>query len=206
MTPKNRKALSARVARTAWPELSARGYVSPIDVLVGIGWLAPDAAERWRRGQTDYLERVVQANLSRISEAMKILRSWAAAQGLSASRTKYLTRRPYRRALRFSKSGHPNIEASYRTHWVSPKLAGQKRERLAEKAKRAAEAVETEPLARGPVGVGLGLTPDRTSRSTGHAARSTPSVSRPAATEIDPAAVPAAPSRHAPETLPAPRC
>src|SRR5450432_4001267 len=33
--------------------------------------------EQWRRGQIDYLERVVQSNLPRISEAMKLFRSWA---------------------------------------------------------------------------------------------------------------------------------
>jgi hypothetical protein len=179
MTPNNRKALAARVVRAAWAALSAKGYVSPIDVLVGVGRLAPDAVERWRRGQTDYLERVVQANLSRISEAMKLFRAWAAAQGLSASRMEYLTRRPHHRALRFSKSGHPTIETSYRTHWVSPKLA-------------AAAPVE--------------FTPDRTNGSNGHAARSRPSVPRPASAETDRAAAPAVPCRHKPEMHPAPRC
>jgi hypothetical protein len=46
--------------------------VSAIDVLVGIGWLDPEAVERWRRGQVDHLERIVRTNLPRISEAMKL--------------------------------------------------------------------------------------------------------------------------------------
>ena len=42
--------------------------------------------------------------------------------------------------MRFSRSGSPHIEATSRTHWGSPELSGRKRERLAEKAHRAAEA------------------------------------------------------------------
>src|SRR5260370_18516565 len=48
--------------------------------------------------------------------------------------------------MRFSRSGNPAIEASYRTHWVSPELFGKKRERLVEKASRAPELVIIQPL------------------------------------------------------------
>jgi hypothetical protein len=145
MDPKNRAALGARVAKAAGAALQAKGYVSSIDVLIGIGWLDAERVERWRRGQIDYLERVVQANLSRISEAMKLFRSWAAASGLSASTTDYVGRRPRRQPLRFSKSGDHRIEALYRTHWVSKQLAEKKRERLAERASRASDQAAVQP-------------------------------------------------------------
>jgi hypothetical protein len=143
---KNRKALADRVVRAAAAALAAQGYVSSIDVLVGIGWLDAGAVERWRRGQIDYLERVVQANLSRISEAMKLFRSWAAGMGLFASPTGYVARTPRRQTLRFSNSGNPTIEGLYRTHWVSPELSQKKRQRLAEKASRIPELVVIRPL------------------------------------------------------------
>ena len=76
MHPENRTKLANRVIKAAEAALATRSYVSPIDVLVGIGWLDPGAVKRWQQGQVDYLERVVQANLSRISEAMKLFRSW----------------------------------------------------------------------------------------------------------------------------------
>jgi hypothetical protein len=120
--------------------------VSAIDVLVGIGWLDPEALERWRRGQIDCLEEVVRTNLPRISEAMRLFRSWATARGLFASQTEYVARTPRRQTLRFSRSGNPAIEASYRTHWVSPELSEKKPERLAEKASRAPELVVVQPL------------------------------------------------------------
>jgi hypothetical protein len=120
--------------------------VSAIDILVGIGWLDPGAEERWRRGQVDCLEEVVQTNLPRISEAMRLFRSWATERGLTASQTAYVARTPKRQTLRFSRSGDPAIEAPYRTHWVSPELSEKKRERLAEKASRAPELVIIQPL------------------------------------------------------------
>jgi hypothetical protein len=93
--------------------------ISSVDVMVGVGWLDPKALERWRLGQVDYLERVVQANLARISKAMKVFRSWAAARALVPRETRYRRRS---HMLRFSKSGHSTLELMYRTHWVSPKL------------------------------------------------------------------------------------
>ena len=146
MSRKNRVPLADRVAEAAEAALATRRFVSAIDILVGIGWLDPEALERWRRGQIDCLEEVVRTNLSRISEAMRLFRSWATARGLFASQTEYVARTPRRETLRFSRSENPAIEASYRTHWVSPELSGKKRERLAEKASRAPELVVVQPL------------------------------------------------------------
>jgi hypothetical protein len=146
MSRKNRVPLADRVVRAAEASLAAQHYVSPIDVLVGIGWLDPNSARRWRHGQIDCLEEVVQTNLPRISQAMKLFRSWAAGKGLVASETDYVARTPERPRLRFSRSGDPTIERIYRTHWVSPALSEGKRERLAEKASRAPELVVILPL------------------------------------------------------------
>jgi len=146
MHPHNRKKLEDRVTRAAEAALVARKYVSPVDVLVGIGWLDPGALARWQRGQADYLEAVVQTNLPRISEAMKLFRSWAATKGLTPSEAQYVARTASRQMLRFSKSGNPAIEKLYRTHWISRELSEKKRERLVEKASRAPELVVIQPL------------------------------------------------------------
>jgi len=146
MSPENRRRLADRIAKAAEASLAAQNYVSPVDVLVGIGWLDAGAVKRWRQGQVDYLERVVQTNLSRISEAMKLFRSWATAKGLIPSETSYVARTPSRQTLRFSKSGTLTIERQYRTHWLSGELSQRKQERLAEKASRAPELVVIRPL------------------------------------------------------------
>ena len=54
MHPKNRAALAHRVTKAAEASLAAQDYVSCIDVLVGIGWLDPEALKRWRQGQVEY--------------------------------------------------------------------------------------------------------------------------------------------------------
>ncbi|MFB9266887.1 hypothetical protein ACFFWD_27620 [Bradyrhizobium erythrophlei] len=146
MSRNNRVPLANRVAKAAEAALAARHFVSAIDVLIGIGWLDSGAVERWRRGQIDCLEEAVRTNLPRISEAMQLFRSWATARGLFASQTAYVGRTPRRQTLRFSRGGNPAIEASYRTHWVSPELSEKKRERLAEKEGRAPELVVAQPL------------------------------------------------------------
>src|ERR1700752_3407278 len=102
MIPANQKKLELRVVRAAEAALQAQNYVRPIDVLLGIGWLSPDAEKRWRQGRTDYLERVVQANLEKISEAMRQLRRWATAKGLLPRETHYVSQTRDRRTLRFS--------------------------------------------------------------------------------------------------------
>ena len=146
MNPKNRQKLADRVSRAAEASLAAQGYVAPLDVLRGIGWLDPDSEKRWRLGQIGFLERAVQSNLPRISEAMKLFRSWAESKGLRASETAYVERTRRRRTLQFSCSGHPTIERLYRTHWVSPQLSEQKRERLRQKASKPPELVVVQPL------------------------------------------------------------
>ncbi len=139
MDPKNRQRLADRVTRAAEASLAAQGYVAPVDVLLGVGWLDAGAMKRWRLGQIDSLERAVQANLPRVSEAMKLFRSWAEAKGLLASETEYVARTPQRQMLRFSRSGDPTIERLYRTHWVSSELSERKRERVKANAGQAPE-------------------------------------------------------------------
>jgi predicted nucleic acid-binding Zn-ribbon protein len=124
------QSIHLRVQRVAEQVLADQHYVTPIDILTGLGWLAPANVDRWRQGRVPYLERVVDAGLGKVSTAMTEFRRWAKARGLNPSETAYLARTRDRRQLRFSASSDPHIERAYRTHWVSPKLAEDKRQRL----------------------------------------------------------------------------
>jgi hypothetical protein len=141
-----RERLERRVVEAAEAALAERKFVTPIDVLVGLGWLQPAHIDRWRQGRVDYLERTVQANLSKISTAMKAFRRWATGRGLQPSETAYLARTRDRRQLRFSTSGDPRVERGYRTHWVSSELSEAKRERLAERQSRPPDLVVVSPV------------------------------------------------------------
>ncbi|MGD0103044.1 MAG: hypothetical protein ABSC06_03295 [Rhodopila sp.] len=145
MNRTNRNKLAERVSRAAEASVTAQGYVSALDVLSGIGWVEPSAVQRWRQGQVECLERVVQTNLSRISEAMSLFRAWARGKGLLPSETQYVARTPKRQKLRFSVSGDDGIEKNYRTHWVSPALSEKKRERVAAQASREPDLVVIQP-------------------------------------------------------------
>jgi len=141
MTTDNDKRLEQRVIAAAEAALTARGFVTAIDVLTSLGWLPVSGERAWRQGRVPYLERAVTANLSKTSKAMGYFRRWAKRRGLKPSETAYVSRSRDRRALRFSKSGNPSIEHAYRTHWVSPKLSERKRERLAERQSKPPDLV-----------------------------------------------------------------
>ena len=139
---KTKKSLEERIVSAANAALENHKYVSPIDVLIGLGWLSQGQVQDWRRGRIQYLEHVIQANLNKITQAMKIFQSWAKKQGLNPSQTAYLVRTAGpNRELRFSKSGRPDIERAYRTHYVSPGLSEKKREKLQDKLSQAPELV-----------------------------------------------------------------
>ncbi|HEY1382899.1 MAG TPA: hypothetical protein VGF43_04755 [Dongiaceae bacterium] len=140
--------LADRVAKAAAAAFAADATVSPIDVLMGIGWIDYGTVQRWRQGQIECLEQAIQTKPERIAEALGLLRSWAADKGLVASLIDYVVRTPQRQDLRFSRSGSPALEEHYRTHWVSGELSRAKRAHLAEKASRVPELVVVQPLNR----------------------------------------------------------
>ena len=139
--------LEERVARAAETALSRQQYVSAIDVLCGMGILLPTHVDSWRRGRVDYLERVIQGNLHKISSTMEIFRRWAGEKGLKPNETGYVRRaRSGTIPLQFSKSGDPVIEKNYSTHYISPALSERKLEKLQEKLNRAPHPVVIEIL------------------------------------------------------------
>jgi len=146
MSRSNRSSLADRVTQAAEAALAAQGYVSPIDVLVGLRWIDGGTVKRWQTGQVDCLDGAIQTNPSRIAEAMTLFRSWAEQKGLLASETQYVAPSPQRQELRFSRSGDAATEARYRTHWVSPALPERKRECLAAQASKPPELVAIRPL------------------------------------------------------------
>ncbi|MHB8587064.1 MAG: hypothetical protein ACYDDF_14640 [Thermoplasmatota archaeon] len=136
-----RATVEERVVLVASQALARKQFVTPVDVLLGLGWLAPSHIQEWRQGRIPTLEGVAQVDLSKISLAMHTLRMWADQNGLRPSETAYIARTRDRRPLQFSVSNDPAIEGAYRTHWVSPALTEAKRARLAERQSRPPQLV-----------------------------------------------------------------
>jgi hypothetical protein len=121
VNPQNEAKLRRKIAAASKAAIAKNGYVTAIDALLATGWLRPEKVEEWRRGRVPYLEHAVVASLPKISAAMRVFRSVAESAGWRPSETVYVSWTRDRRKLRFSKSGNPNIERAYRTHWLLPK-------------------------------------------------------------------------------------
>jgi hypothetical protein len=140
------KRLERRVRRVAEAALGEHKFVSPIDVLCGLGWLHPSNVERWRRGRPGVLEDVVFIDAQRISIAIGLLHTWASERGLQPSEQPYRTASRTARELRFSASGDPELERAYKTHWLSADMSEAQRARLSARESRRADLVVIEPL------------------------------------------------------------
>jgi hypothetical protein len=119
--------------------------VSPVDVLCGIGWLAPAAVDRWRQGRVRALEQVMDVGPDKLGEALEILGQWARTAGLVPSEVAYLAATRDRRPLTFL-VGDGGLEAACRTHWISPELSKAKRDQLTERQSKAPDLVVIEPV------------------------------------------------------------
>ena len=102
--------------------LKEKGYISMIDVFVGLGYLTEKDIEAWRMKHVPYLEKYIKVNLGRASFIVKTVRSNCINGKLKASYTGYKSwGKGPKVALRFSKTGQPNIEEEYATHFIKPK-------------------------------------------------------------------------------------
>jgi hypothetical protein len=138
--------LEHRVARAAEDALAEHQFVSPIDVLCGLGWLHPSNVERWRRGRPARLEDVVFVEPSKIASAIGLLQEWARTRGLEPSEGQYPARSRTARELRFSAADDPELEGAYKTHWLSPDVGEAERVRLNEREARRPDLVVIQPL------------------------------------------------------------
>ena len=143
MNPANRARLARRIAVVAEHALSTRQVVTPLDVLVGIGWLPAARVEAWRRAPEPYLERVAEINLTRLSTTLRLLEAWARRHHLTPSETVYVAWTRDRHRLRFTKTGNAHLERAWRTHWISPALTDAKQARRTRQPTTAAPTPHT---------------------------------------------------------------
>ncbi len=137
-----RQDLKPRVERAAEAALARQHHVSALDVLCGMGLLAPTHLDAWRQGRIDFLERVIQGNPSKISSSLAIFHDWAQQKGLPPSEAEYVrTTRTGTEPLRFTESADPAIEKRYCLCYVSANLSQPRRRQVEEKLKRAPQPV-----------------------------------------------------------------
>ncbi len=113
--------LYPRIVLTVAAILAKGKVVAPVDVLIGMGLLAPQRLADWRRGRVPYLEKVIVCNLTRLSRLLRILRFHAHDLNLVPSVTVYNRwGKGPKHLLRFTKTGDPRLEEAYARHFVWP--------------------------------------------------------------------------------------
>lgn len=99
--------------------LQRKGYISAVDVFVGLGYLTEQDVEAWRFKRVPYLEKKIRINLSKITFIMKTLNENCRNGNLKPSYTSYKSYgKDAKVDLQFSKSGLPKIEQAYATHYI----------------------------------------------------------------------------------------
>ena len=107
-----------------------------------MGLLASSAVNSWRKGRIDVLEPEIQGSPNKISSSIAIFQRWAQEKGLKPSETDCARHaRSGTVPLQFSKSGEPQIESIFRTHYVSPALSDRKQQKLQEKLEKVPQPV-----------------------------------------------------------------
>jgi hypothetical protein len=134
----------ARIRAAATAMLEREKRVSVLDVLMGIGWLAPSAFDRWRYGQTVTVIETMQVSPERVQLALTLLRRWAEAEGLTMREATYFARSRERQPLRVSATDDPAVERAYRSEWLAKGLTASAMKRIVEKADAPDETVVIE--------------------------------------------------------------
>ncbi|TDD04573.1 DUF2293 domain-containing protein [Nonomuraea deserti] len=139
----SRPKLARRVADAAEIALTARKYVTFIDVVTGLRWLHTRHVDVWRQGRAATLAELSDVGEDRLLTAAALLREWALARGLRPVDTPYVAGTRDRRELRFT-SG--DGQEAFRVHWLSPELSEARVRRLTEAQSKPPDLVAVAPL------------------------------------------------------------
>ncbi len=96
-----------------------KGIVCAVDILKQLNYVSNKDYDNWRFGRVEYLEKVCNTNLSKLTLINKLIGKYSTELGLKSSWTGYNQYgKGVKRRLRFSKSGTPTIEDRYATHYI----------------------------------------------------------------------------------------
>ena len=145
----------------AMTEILKEGTVlAPLEVLLRMQRITKKQVEDWRFRRIPYLERVTIGGLGKMNRILWILELHARALKLEPTPTVYRKWGKGRKriVLRFSKSGHPNMEAAYSRHYLTTQ---QKQEKLQKKNKK--DASRSKESTESSKGKGASISPTKAS-------------------------------------------
>src|SRR5688500_663328 len=91
--------LERRVVSAAEQALARQRYVSPLDVLTGMGWVPLGLVVDWRQGRAPHLEAISAVSADRLTDALEVFHRWVAGRDLRSSEVEYLAATRDRRPL-----------------------------------------------------------------------------------------------------------
>lgn len=111
--------------------IEEKGYLCSIDVLLKLKYLSQKDYENWRFGKVEYLEKVCDVNLKKLTTINKTIQEISHQLGLKKSWTAYNKYGKGKKTrLRFCKSGDKQIEETYATHHLNMKKLKIKHESI----------------------------------------------------------------------------
>jgi hypothetical protein len=118
----NNKELEKKVKQFTSKLVYKKGYVCSVDVLINLGYITEADYQDWRFGKIQYLEKVCQGNLNKLSAVNRLIRKYSVEWDLEPSWTAYYQwgKGPKKRLI-FSKSKDQQIETLYATHFLNKK-------------------------------------------------------------------------------------
>jgi hypothetical protein len=125
----NNKELEKKTTAIINSLIYEKGYICSVDVLLRLEYLTQKDYEDWRFRRVPYLEKVCKVNLKKLSLTNRIIRKFAEQRQLKNSWTGYNQwGTKNKKILVFSKSGDPNIEKLYATHFIDNKRINELKE------------------------------------------------------------------------------
>ena len=140
------KGLRGRVEAAAEQALARQKYVTPVDICLGVGWLAPTHVDSWRQSRVDSLDKVLPVDRAKFSELLECAEQWAADKGLKRGEASYIAATRDRRPLRFLADGTDDAERAWHVQWTAPDLTDKQSERIAQKQSAPPDLVVVQPV------------------------------------------------------------
>jgi hypothetical protein len=137
----------SKVTNAVHEILLIQDVVSPIDIFIKLDYLKKEDYEDWRFARVPHLEKVIQCNLSKANRVLRILKIHAEDIGLKESKTVYKKwgKGKNRIILRFSKYRDQNVENSYSTHYIKPKIKKETNSQKSFQASKSASQTDEKP-------------------------------------------------------------
>jgi hypothetical protein len=140
------KSLRVRVETAAAEALARQKYVTPVDIFVGIGWVAPPNVDVWRQGGVDSLDRLLPVDAAKLGDVLEYARRWAAGHGLKQGEVSYIAATRDRRPLRFIAGAAEDAERGWHVQWTSPELSAEQAQRITQKRSAPPDLVVIQPV------------------------------------------------------------